>query len=176
MESKTDLRIVKTKKILKETFLDMRRNTPLEKIQVRELCKKALINKSTFYSHYGDVFELSNEIEDDTLELCFEQFPDKELLFQDPKSFFMTIGNALDSQEEVLQILGRDRTEIILSKVEKKILSLYKDTTNNVENEFLISFIIGGTMHIMQLFSSNRSYDNDTLTDNVARLIQKLVQ
>ena len=45
-----DIRIEKTKTALHNTFLELRSRKPLEKITIKELCEKAQINKSTFYS------------------------------------------------------------------------------------------------------------------------------
>lgn len=69
-----DLRIVKTKKAIREAFLQVRKTTPLEKMKVRDLCRIALINKSTFYNHYEDVFALSEEMENEILEQCMNGF------------------------------------------------------------------------------------------------------
>ena len=57
-----DKRIVKTKKAIKDTFLQLRAKKPLEKITVKELCELAYINKSTFYCHYKDIYDLSAKI------------------------------------------------------------------------------------------------------------------
>ena len=54
-----DIRIEKTEKAIKNAFLELRAKKPLEKITVKELCALACINKSTFYSHYEDIFALS---------------------------------------------------------------------------------------------------------------------
>ena len=40
-------------------FLELRSKKALEKITVRELCEKAEINKSTFYTHFRDIYDLS---------------------------------------------------------------------------------------------------------------------
>ena len=53
-----DLRIEKTEKGIKNAFIELRSKKPLEKITVRELCEIARINKSTFYSHYKDIYDL----------------------------------------------------------------------------------------------------------------------
>ena len=50
-----DIRIEKTKTAIHNTFLELRSKKPLEKITIKELCEKAQINKSTFYSHYKDI-------------------------------------------------------------------------------------------------------------------------
>ncbi|MCD7842055.1 MAG: hypothetical protein LUG56_06245 [Lachnospiraceae bacterium] len=44
-----DIRIKKTKESITNAFLELRSRKPLEKITVKELCEKAMINKSTFY-------------------------------------------------------------------------------------------------------------------------------
>ena len=53
-----DIRIEKTKTAIHNTFLELRSKKPLEKITIKELCEKAQINKSTFYSHYKDIYDL----------------------------------------------------------------------------------------------------------------------
>ena len=58
-----DIRIEKTKRAITNTFLELRARKPLEKITIKELCEKALINKSTFYSHYRDIYDLSDALE-----------------------------------------------------------------------------------------------------------------
>ena len=58
-----DLRIEKTEKAIKNAFMELRSKKPLEKISVRELCTLACINKSTFYSHYEDIYQLSDALE-----------------------------------------------------------------------------------------------------------------
>ena len=62
-----DLRIEKTKKSIRNAFIELRTKKPLEKITVKELCALACINKSTFYSHYEDIYALSEAMEQETV-------------------------------------------------------------------------------------------------------------
>ena len=57
-----DLRVEKTKGSIVNAFLSLRARKPLEKITVKELCQLARINKSTFYTHYSDIFALSHAL------------------------------------------------------------------------------------------------------------------
>ena len=41
-----DLRIVKTKRSIRQAFLELRDSMPLEKIRVTDLCSKAIINNT----------------------------------------------------------------------------------------------------------------------------------
>ena len=58
---KVDLRIVKTKRALFSSLLDLMREKQFEEIKVNDICSKALVNRSTFYSHYQDKYELLSD-------------------------------------------------------------------------------------------------------------------
>ena len=60
-----DLRIEKTEKGIRNAFIELRSSKPLEKITIKELCEHAYINKSTFYSHYKDIYDLSERMEEE---------------------------------------------------------------------------------------------------------------
>ena len=57
-EKKTDLRIIKTKNLLYSTLIALLKDYTFEEIKVSDICNKALINRSTFYAHYSDKYEL----------------------------------------------------------------------------------------------------------------------
>ena len=59
---KIDLRVQRTKKVLKDTFEEMLLNTDYEKITIKDLCEKAMINRRTFYLHYNSIDDLMSEI------------------------------------------------------------------------------------------------------------------
>ncbi|HJC89307.1 MAG TPA: TetR/AcrR family transcriptional regulator, partial [Candidatus Eisenbergiella intestinigallinarum] len=67
-KKKTDLRIQKTEQAIRNAFIELRTKKPLEKITVKELCELALINKSTFYAHYEDMYALSEAMEQETVD------------------------------------------------------------------------------------------------------------
>lgn len=58
MREKRDLRIVKTKKALYEALISLMKEQPFEEIKVSDICDRALVNRSTFYAHYGDKYEM----------------------------------------------------------------------------------------------------------------------
>ena len=58
----SDLRIKKTKSVLKSTLISMLNEKSFEKINVTDICKKANISRITFYSHYNDKFSIIDEI------------------------------------------------------------------------------------------------------------------
>ena len=65
MNKKTDLRIVKTKKVLFDTLIKLMRQKNFDKIKISDICDEALINRSTFYAHYEDKYELLDDFIED---------------------------------------------------------------------------------------------------------------
>ncbi len=67
MESltKTDLRVIKTKKAIRQAFTELMSRKPMESISVSDIASEALINRKTFYAHYASVHEIIEEIEDE---------------------------------------------------------------------------------------------------------------
>ena len=55
----TDIRIVKTKRHLKQALVKMLEDTPFEKLTVAELCRRAETSRITFYTHYDDKYDLT---------------------------------------------------------------------------------------------------------------------
>ena len=58
-----DRRIINTKKKLTNTLLLIIKEKSIQDITVLELCKRADINRTTFYKYYKDVDDLVNSIE-----------------------------------------------------------------------------------------------------------------
>lgn len=54
MVQKTDLRIIKTRKVLTEAFWLILSEKKFEDITVNELCDKAMVRRATFYKHFAD--------------------------------------------------------------------------------------------------------------------------
>ena len=55
-----DLRTERTKRSIANAFLELRKQKDIEKITVKELAELAYINKATFYTHYHDIYDLSD--------------------------------------------------------------------------------------------------------------------
>lgn len=65
MRKKEDLRVIKTKKSLYEGLLTMMGTKPFEEIKVSDICQVSLTNRSTFYDHFSDKYELLSSLIND---------------------------------------------------------------------------------------------------------------
>ncbi|MCL2106771.1 MAG: TetR/AcrR family transcriptional regulator [Oscillospiraceae bacterium] len=56
-----------TRMVLSDGLIELMKAKPFEKITVKELCERANVNRSTFYTHYEDIYALLRSIEEETL-------------------------------------------------------------------------------------------------------------
>ena len=59
---KEDLRVIKTKKNLYEGLIKTLKDKPFEEIRVSDICEVSLVNRSTFYDHFSDKYELLSSL------------------------------------------------------------------------------------------------------------------
>jgi AcrR family transcriptional regulator len=57
-EPSNDLRIIRTRELIREALIDLIEEKGFEAITVKDITTKARINRGTFYSHYQDKFDL----------------------------------------------------------------------------------------------------------------------
>ncbi len=62
-----DLRVIKTRKIIKDALIELMAQKEFSAITITELSEKALINRKTFYRHYRTVSDVLTEIENELL-------------------------------------------------------------------------------------------------------------
>ena len=75
-ESKQDRRIRRTRRLLKESLIQLMQEKEFMNISVREVTERADLNRGTFYLHYQDTRHLLQDIENETL-LEFQQMLDQ---------------------------------------------------------------------------------------------------
>lgn len=64
---KSDARIRYTKMVIKDSFIQLLKSQPINKITVKDVCELAEINRATFYKHYTDCFNLLSQIEEEAI-------------------------------------------------------------------------------------------------------------
>ena len=65
MEKKTDRRVRKTKAQLRAGLAKLMQTKSIKEITVKELVDEVDINRSTFYLHYTDIYQMLESIEDE---------------------------------------------------------------------------------------------------------------
>lgn len=161
-----DLRVIKTKKNIRDAFLELRKKHSLDEIKVNALCEKAMVNKTTFYNHYQDIYELSDELEAEVLDSFFNNFTDIDMMLMDANRFINGMHAALEAENDMLRIIFKDKLDELIERIEKRIRKYYVK-----EDQMLISFLIGGSIHLM-MKSKNK---NEDVEQFLVEVITKIV-
>ena len=69
-----DKRVVKTKRTIKRTLVELLATMPFEKITVTELCRAADVSRITFYTYYDDKYALADELFRDDMAKAEERY------------------------------------------------------------------------------------------------------
>ncbi len=64
MNKADNIRSRKTQQRMEEVYLELLAANPDRQVSVKQLCSQANVNRSTFYTHYIDVFDLQKRIEE----------------------------------------------------------------------------------------------------------------
>jgi AcrR family transcriptional regulator len=163
-----DLRIQKTLEIIEREFLTLRTKTPLNQIKVNRLCEKARINKSTFYRHYKDIFDLSDTLEDQTIDLVMRDFSGIDRLFSAPEEFIGGILEAINQHNQKILTLFGGRIDIFAGKIETRLKSHYLPPAYSPEEDIRLTFLIGGAVHVFL----DPKFEFTTSTKTIAYLLR----
>lgn len=162
-----DIRIEKTKSAITNTFLELRSKKALEKITIKELCEQARINKSTFYSHYKDIYDLSDQLETEVVTSVIESMQHPEKLFEDPVAFTKELFLGYLSMDSLIHILfSGSRSGELVRKIERHLKELIFSSHPEYEKDpiknIIFTYNIYGGYYS---FNENRKYgETDTIT------------
>ena len=161
-----DKRIEKTEKAIKEAFMELRAKKPLEKISIKELCERAYINKSTFYSHYEDIYALSDALEHETVLSIVSSIPrDLDYTFTNPELFTREVTLAFAKYLPQIKIIFSGKNQAHLANhleiiIKKLIYAKYPEYEKDIEKNILLSYCIHGAYNASL---SNPTADGETI-------------
>lgn len=173
-----DLRMVKTRRQIKDAFLKLREKMLPEKIKVKDICEMAMINKTTFYHHYTDSKALSEEIENHAVDRILLHVPEREMIFEDPHMYMMGLLHALERESGNLRTVFRGKQESMCAKLEERLCALYGNEIGEAEDRVLFSFMIGGFVRVVRdhLFSEEPQANTKRLVELVCPIVEMMMK
>jgi AcrR family transcriptional regulator len=85
LNKKNNTRYKNTETMIKKVFLEQLEIKDIRYITIREICENANINRSTFYEHYQDIYDLLDKIEDKLSKELIKKFEDNYTTHMDTK-------------------------------------------------------------------------------------------
>ena len=164
-----------SKKVIRESLLELMQEKPLNKITVREICEKADVNRSTFYSYYMDIYDLHSAIlkeyfrcQHRIINECksiLDSRPDiTALTVADFNDFFLAYFTIVLDNRELFRFVFNRNSETAIHVNMRKLFYreliplLPEDTPEKIREAFFASFIFasgGVTFLIMEWLNSN---------------------
>ena len=175
----TDRRVRKTQKALETALAELMLQKELRYITIQELADKADIHRATFYSHYHDVYDLYEHLEQNViLELS-------NIITEDPthsyeQTYLALIDYFYSNQtlSRVLFSVNSGTTQFqkdIYDLIEKKYLNIWKYEEPNIVITERIQYI--ATYHIQGFISLISKWVNQNFSlpkDEIASLLKVL--
>lgn len=162
-----DLRTERTKRSIANAFLELRKQKPLEKITIKELSELAFINKATFYTHYHDIYDLSDQLEEEFMDSIILEMPHPESIITAPALATRELSDMLIEKKEITNILfsGSRQSKLsekIYTSLMKYIASNYPNEERSLKKSIVLSIIIQGCFHAYQIFANDENRDEVT--------------
>ncbi|WP_294683481.1 TetR/AcrR family transcriptional regulator [uncultured Gemella sp.] len=168
-------KITKTQKKFEESLLKLMETKKFEAITVNDITELANFNRSTFYRHYFDKYELLEKIEDNILNdvLTYQSniinninkneitkdFKLTDYVSPD-KNFFIVYKERLN---EIKILLGYNGSNSFRKKIRLTMLDFFKKSFNlanfnasNQEVELLFQFLVGSFVSILDYWTDNQ--------------------
>ncbi|WP_162920284.1 TetR/AcrR family transcriptional regulator C-terminal domain-containing protein [Clostridium fermenticellae] len=156
MSKTEDIRIQKSKNAIQKAFIKLMKKEGFSKITVKELIADAKVNRSTFYAHYLDKYDLLEQLEQKLLNSISENMhkaPVEQIL--NHKIDNTTLSNYLSNMlkymykngEIFMMLYGNDGDTTFHNKLNQLVLEIYKEKqlsdNFSIPVDYAMSAIIG---------------------------------
>ena len=114
-----------TKNLIRQVFIKMLNERPLDKVTVTDIAERCEINRNTFYYHYTDIYEILSEIFQTELDKVIDEYNDT-LSWEE--SFLLAAKFALENKKAIYHIynsIQREELENYIYNVSGNIMVRY---------------------------------------------------
>lgn len=163
----------KTKQLIRDTFAELlHEKRCIEKISVTELVKRAQLNRSTFYAHYDDIWQVAEDIKAETMRVFFENKTDDSLDTID--RFFDEMYQYIKKNDELFRLIfiSDEVTSFVrsLGKIGKdRICAALLNDTRIVDRKFLelevSTFCDGLAMQMIRYYQGSLNISLEDITE-----------
>lgn len=154
-----DLRVQKTKNNILNAFIELRAVKPLEKITVKELAQRAQISKQTFYLHYKDLYDLSEQLEQELIHSLVNSLPHQEHILEHSREAAMELFRTASSQSALFHtVFSGSRSSVLIEGLEREIKKMvFADTPESEQNlraNICLTILIHGCYYAYQKYAA----------------------
>lgn len=183
MKKKMDLRVLKTHRALYEALVILLKEKEYEEIKVSDICEKALVNRSTFYSHFNDKYDLFDSFLNDLKQSLISELEENTNL-ENIREYYLELIkvfiNHIESNKNTYKsIIINNRNSIILDMLydtvrndcKKRIEKFSTTLTNGIPDDIIIEFYLGGIVNLGINWINNNKYSKDEIISYLTQLL-----
>ena len=166
-----------TREAIRNTFIQMLNERPLNKITVKDIVATCEINRNTFYYYYADIYAIIEEIFQMELQTVKEEYNDT---FSWEESFLVAINFAIKNKKAIYHIyhsIQKERVEEYLYHVAGRVMTYYveqeskKIRASKADKELIISFYQSAlTGMLLRWIASDMKADPDKIIRRIGQL------
>ena len=183
MVGKVDRRVRKTKAQLREGLARLMLQKSIKEITVKELVDEVDINRSTFYLHYTDIYQMLQQIEEDALEEITQVMQNYTIDSNNTEGafyFIVQFFNILDSNKELcLALLGPHGDMAFVERIEKLIAGTFlsqlpeKFPEDDPNLKYAYAFILNGCVGLIRTWLTEPKQKS---AEHMAALTYKMIE
>lgn len=172
MATKNNRRTIITKKILRETLLELLQEKSISKITIKEICDLSEMSRSTFYLHYQDQFMLLEDLENELIQNIMTTLGtlDSVINSMDGIIAFLKIIKSNPKTYRTLLCKNESKSfqEKLIEIVEKTVQSNTPIDLDPQKKDYLFTFIMYGSLNVITEWIN---HDYDIAENELAELI-----
>lgn len=170
-----DLRVIKTKNALYNTLIELMKDHAFEEIKVSDICTKALINRSTFYAHYNDKYELLKDMIDNLKDSLTAELK-KNQNIGDTKDYYLEmikifLDHIESKRNTYISIMINNRNsimfDIVYDVLDHDIKSRLKNDASSkkgIPSNIVAKFYIGAVFNVgLEYLKNNNNYSKEDI-------------
>lgn len=118
MNTKNNQRFRETEVRMEAAVLELMKHTDFEKITVKKICETARVNRSTFYAHFVDIYDMLDKMEMHLHQELLDHYPahsaPEEMMFSEP--LLISFLQHIRKHQYFYRIVLKTRTEFPLKR------------------------------------------------------------
>ncbi|HEY9123121.1 MAG TPA: TetR/AcrR family transcriptional regulator [Paludibacteraceae bacterium] len=175
-KKKIDQRVRLTQHLLKNALVQLMQEQHISKISIRAICEFAGINRSTFYVHYTDQYDLLKKVEQEVLDNLNKYLGKQDLSDERPISIQILI-KVLDYVKENMELFKALLSENCDFAFQKDLVALAQIISSQQNQlfdlrtqEYIKIFGFTGTISMLQ------KWLNDGANESPAQMAEFIIQ
>lgn len=180
MNQSKNKQYIKTHHYLQLLLTELMQTKKLSAISVKELCELAKINRSTFYYHYLDVYDLADKTFQQANQELLAKFKQAGTTVPLSRESFVSFFTFVKENKKIFRLSNNSRFRFPIDEGADEIKQLFRSTFNNTLSEqqlinHIVFFQAGFTFLLRNWLEEECSTPINELVDIVEVHLPKLV-